>query len=321
VRGLRVLVTGPDGFVGRHLIRELHAAGAVTLGAGVGDADDLQASGNLAEWQRCDITDAGSVRSMVALARADAIVHLAGQASATSSFADPIATFRANALGTMHLLEAAWLEAPRARLLVIGTSEIYGPQPPGTRTPEDARLRPVSPYGLSKAAADAAADFYARVRGLQVIRTRSFGHLGPGQDERFAIPEFARQIAAIEAGEGEPVLRVGNLEVTRDLTDVRDVVAAYLALLERGRPGAAYNVCRGEGVELSSIVRFLCEKSRRPVRIEVDRKRLRPADLPYLVGDPAAIQNDTGWGATRSVEAAVLEVLEEWRQRLAKRAS
>ena len=147
------------------------------------------------------------------------------------------------------------------------------------------------------------------------MRVRAFSHTGPGQSPVFVVPGWAQQIAAIEAGRAEPVLRVGNLEVTRDLSDVRDVVAAYVALLERGVRGAAYNVCRGEGVKLSDVVRRMVALARVPIGVETDLTRLRPADVPWLVGDPARIARDTGWRASIPLERTLADVLEEWRGR------
>jgi GDP-4-dehydro-6-deoxy-D-mannose reductase len=317
MRGTRILVTGPTGFVGRYLTRLLHADGASVIGAGLGESPELAGELALEAWHPCDVTDSAALGELVAASRPDVVIHLAGQASAAVSFADPIGTFRVNALGTTHLLEAVRRGAPRARLLVVGTSESYGPQPEGTRVTEETPFRPVSPYALSKAAGDAVAEFYARVHGLGVIRTRSFHHLGPGQDPQFALPGFARQIANIEVGRAEPVLRVGNLDVTRDFTDVRDVVQAYARLIESGRPGSAYNVCRGEGIRLSEMVRRLISLARVPVKVEVDPARMRPADVAYLVGDPTAIRNETGWTPTRSVDATLEELLDEWRAKSA----
>jgi GDP-4-dehydro-6-deoxy-D-mannose reductase len=218
-----------------------------------------------------------------------------------------------NALGTWNVLEAVRAAAPRARVLVVGTGEAYGPQPEGSRVAEDVPFQPISPYGLSKAAADALAAAHARYYGLDVVRTRSFGHTGPGQLPRFAIPAFAEQVAAIERGALPPVLRVGNLDVVRDLSDVRDVALAYVALLERGASGAAYNVCRGEGVRLSDVVASLAARSRVHVTIEADPARFRPADLPYAVGDPGAIARDCGWRAETPLERTLDDVLAEWR--------
>jgi GDP-4-dehydro-6-deoxy-D-mannose reductase len=260
--------------------------------------------------------DAAAVAAAVAASRPEFVVHLAGQASAGRSFAEPAETYRTNALGTWHVLCAVRDAAPAARILVIGSGEVYGPQPPGTRVAEDAPFRPVSPYAISKAAADAFAEIAAR-DGLDVVRTRSFAAAGPGQDPRFAVPSWARQLALAERGGGEPVLRVGSLDVTRDLTDVRDVARAYVALLERGERGVAYNVCRGEGVTLDRVLAKLCARTGVAVRIEQDASRLRPADVPYLVGDPTRVERTTGWRAEIALDATLEAVLEDARESVA----
>jgi GDP-4-dehydro-6-deoxy-D-mannose reductase len=171
----------------------------------------------------------------------------------------------------------------------------------------------VSPYALSKAVADSMAEAQARGQGLDVLRVRAFSHTGPGQGPAFVVPAFARQIAAMEAHGAEPILRVRNLEVTRDLTDVRDVVLAYLVLLERGTSGVAYNVCLGEGVRLVDVVHRFVALARVEVRVETDPARMRPADVPWLVGDPTRIARDTGWRAEIPLETTLRDVLEEWR--------
>ena len=314
--GSRVLITGVTGFVGPHLAYALATAGAEIHGLGPEPAPPETV--RLASWQVADVRHPASLRSSINAAKPDAIVHLAGQSSAALSFEIPEETFAINALGTWNLLEAALAAAPEARVLAVGTSEVYGPQPEGTRVAENAPLRPVSPYALSKAAADSFAAVFAKQHGLDVIRTRSFGHTGPGQTPRFVVPSFAQQIAAIEAGQAEPVLRVGNLDVTRDLLDVRDVVNAYVALLERGEKGAAYNVCRGEGVKLTDVAKMLIARAQTPIRIEADPARMRPADVPYLVGDPGEIAADTGWSAAIPLAQTLDEVLEEWRRTIAR---
>ena len=308
--GARVLVTGASGFVGPHLARALGARGAQAHGCGLGEAPS---DAPLASWRPLDLSDRVACEAVVAAVKPDAIVHLAGQSSAARSFEAPEETFRANVVGTWHLLDAVRAAAPRARVIVIGTSEVYGPIEPGTRAREDAPFNPLSPYALSKAAADLLAASFAQAHGLDVVRVRAFGHTGPGQTPRFVVPSFAQQIAAIEAGRAEPVLRVGNLDVTRDLSDVRDVVEGYCALMERGTTGAVYNLCRGEGANLRDVISSLVAMARVDVRVEVDPARLRPADVPWLVGDPAAIARDTGWHVTRPLEQTLRDVLEEWR--------
>jgi GDP-4-dehydro-6-deoxy-D-mannose reductase len=307
-----VLVTGANGFVGRHLVPALRERSDAVFGLGLGEAAPAS---HLDGWTSLDLAESEALAGALGAARPDWIVHLAGQSSAALSFERPVETYRANVIGTRNLLEAAQAVAPRARVLVVGTSEVYGPQPEGTRAAEDTLMRPVSPYALSKATADAFADAFGRQHGLDIMRTRSFGHIGRGQTPTFAVPSWAQQIAAIERGTGENVIKVGNLEVTRDLCDVRDVCAAYLALLERGRSGAAYNVCRGAGVRLTQLIQLLVARARVPVRVEVDPARVRPVDVPYLVGDPGAIAHDTGWGATTPLEATLDDIVNEWRER------
>jgi GDP-4-dehydro-6-deoxy-D-mannose reductase len=312
--GRTVLVTGVSGFVGPHLARALVASGARVVGLGIEPGPP--AGVPLEDWHVADLREAGPLARAVALARPSAVVHLAGQSSAARSFEDPAGTFEANVTGTRNLLEAVRGGAPAARVLVVGSSEVYGPQAEGTRAGEETPFAPVSPYAASKAEADRLAETWAQgAQGLDVIRARAFSHTGPGQSAVFVVPGFARQIADIEAGRAEDVLRVGNLEVTRDLSDVRDVVRAYLALLDRGTRGAAYNVCRGEGVRLTDMVRRLVALARVPIRVEVDPARLRPADVPWLVGDPSRIARDTGWRAEIPFDRTLADVLAEWRGR------
>lgn len=311
--GRRVLVTGASGFVGGQICTLLKRAGARVCGTG---EEGQPVPPEIDDWHVMDVLNPAAVDRAVAPRPPDAVVHLAGQSSAAFSFERPVETYRVNVLGTWTILDSIRRHAPGARVLVVGSGEVYGPQSEGTRATEATPFRPVSPYALSKAAADALSDAFARRHGLEVIRTRSFGHTGAGQRPVFAVPSFARQIAEIEAGRLEPTLRVGNLEVTRDLTDVRDVVAAYLALIERGRAGAAYNVCRGEGVRLADVVRLMVARARAPIRVEVDPSLVRPADISYLVGDPSAIRRDTHWQAITPLEDTLEAVLQDWRGRL-----
>jgi len=269
----------------------------------------------LASWRALDVAESAGLADAFALVAPDGVVHLAGQSSAARSFQVPEETMRANVVGTWNVLDAIRRVAPAARVVVVGTSESYGPCEPGTRIAESAPFKPVSPYALSKATADQMAASFAGVHGLDIVRARPFGHTGPGQSDRFVVPAWAKQIAALEVGKTEPVLRVGNLEVTRDLSDVRDIAEGYCALLARGARGGAYNLCRGEGTTLTEILRQLVAMARVPVRVETDPTRFRPADVAYLVGDPTLTERECGWTVRLPLEQTLRDVLDDWRSR------
>ena len=208
----------------------------------------------------------------------------------------------------MHVLAAAQQVAPRARLLLVGSSEMYGAVPPGTRATEDSPLSPLSPYASSKVAAEVAGLQFQRGPGLAVISVRPFNHIGKGQRRDFVVPSFAEQIAAVRSGRAAPVLRVGNLEAVRDFSNVTDLVAAYRFLLRRGEPGQIYNVCSGEGRSIRNLLDRMIALAQVEVRVEVDPARLRPVELPYLVGNPGKIRR-LGWSPSHSVDEALLEAL------------
>jgi len=202
-------------------------------------------------------------------------------------------------------------------VLVVGSAEEYGAvDPDAAPLTEDAPLRPLSPYAVSKVAQGYLALQYALSRDLPVIRTRTFPHTGPGRGEAFAESSFARQIAEVEAGRRRPVLAVGNLDAVRDFTDVRDVVRAYRALLDRGTAGEVYNVCSGRGRSIGDILRSLLEIAGTQVELQVDRERLRPSDLPSLVGDPRKAREATGWEPRIPLETTLRDLLEHWRERV-----
>ncbi len=284
----RVLVTGPKGFVGTHLRTEL---GAVFV-----------------PYEE-DVLDLGSLTTAVRDARPDAVVHLAAVSSVAESWDDVTEVWRTNVLGTVNLVEVLRAEAAGARLLFVSSGEVYG-RTPLIPTPEDAPVDPVSPYGASKAAAELAC---RQARDLDVVVARSFPHIGPGQSERFSVASWAVQLARLR-GEGGGTLLVGDLEVARDLTDVRDVCRAYALLLDRSVPGGTYNVCSGDAVPLKRVVELLVEAAGVPVTVERDPARIRPAEVRVVAGDASELRVATGWKPTIPLEQTLVDMLEAAQQ-------
>ncbi|HEX3466656.1 MAG TPA: GDP-mannose 4,6-dehydratase [Candidatus Elarobacter sp.] len=312
---MRVLVTGASGFVGRHLVAALRAR----------DHDvfmiDHLAHGDVLG---ADVTDASAVDGAMELAQPDAVAHLAAQAFVPASLDDPAATLNVNVGGTLNVLAAArrLRDAGRSvRVLVTSSAEVYGAQPSDAYPlRETTATRPANPYAASKVAAEALVSAYARSFGVDAVVTRAFNHIGPGQDERFAVPAFALQLARIVAG-GDAVVRVGNLTAERDLLDVRDVCEAYALLLEGGgAAGEIYNVCSGTATPMREILRRLIEIAHVPVEVREDPERMRPADVPVSVGDATKLREATGWTPKLSLVAALRDVYDEARARLASTA-
>lgn len=316
---MTVLITGIAGFVGSHLVDLLRAeqpeegiAGVVRPGTPT--PEHLREGVRLLE---ADLEDAAAVESAVAAVRPESIIHLAGQSSVHESWSNPAATIRTNVIGLLHVFEAVRRRRLEPRVLVVGSAEEYGAvEPDAPPIAEDAPLRPLSPYAVSKVAQGYLALQYALSQNLAVVRTRTFPHTGPGRGEAFAESSFARQIAEVEAGRRRPVLAVGNLDAVRDFTDVRDVVRAYWSLLERGVPGEVYNVCSGQGRSIGDVLRGLLEIAGVQVDLQVDRERLRPSDLPSLVGDPRKVREATGWEPRIPLERTLRDLLDDWRDRL-----
>lgn len=284
-----VLVTGGQGFVGAHLLRLL---------------DDAVAPD-------ADVTDPVALRAAVHEIRPHAVVHLAALSNVADSFRDPAGVWQVNAIGTVNLLEAVRAECPGARVLVVSTGEVYG-DADVVPTPESAPPMPRSPYAASKAAAELA----ALQPGLDVVVARAFQHEGPGRDDRFAIGSWTLQLAELERA-GGGALRVGNLEVERDITDVRDVCRAYEALLDRSVAGGAYNVASGRAVCLREVVERLVALCRVPVSVEPDPGRMRPSDVAVVCGDPTKLRAATGWQPEIPLERTLADTLEAARERVA----
>ncbi|HZL86116.1 MAG TPA: GDP-mannose 4,6-dehydratase [Candidatus Krumholzibacteria bacterium] len=304
-----ILVTGAGGFVGPHVLRQLRSQGHEVWATDRSDTHSTSA-------RVCDLTDTAAVRALIDDLEPDAIVHLASVASVGRSFAAPQHTLQNNLLAACNLFEAL-RDRPRTRVLVVGSAEQYGrvdtsELPLGENQP----FRPASPYAVSKIAQEYLALQYRTSYGLDVVLARSFNHSGPGQSDDFVLPAVAKQIALAEAGRTPHVVRIGNLAVSRDYLDVRDVARAYALLLEHGEGGQAYNVARGRAESLQDLVATLLAKARVALTLEPDPKRMRPADLPVLVGDSTRLRTRTHWQPEIPLETTLADVLDDWRQRV-----
>jgi GDP-4-dehydro-6-deoxy-D-mannose reductase len=259
-----------------------------------------------------DIGDRDALIDAVVAAAPDAICHLAAQASVGTSWSEPVATFSVNALGVLHLLDAIAACAVWPRVLLVSSAEVYGQvDPVDLPLGEDRLFAPSSPYAASKAAAELLGLQAWLGRGIEVVRARPFNHTGPGQRPDFVVPSLARQV--VEVGRrGLPALEAGNIEVRRDITDVRDVVRAYRLLLERGEPGVAYNVCRGESVSIAEVAQRLLALAGLDVPVRVDPGRVRPVDLPDLRGDGTRLASRTGWSPAIGLDEMLGAVLAYW---------
>lgn len=291
---MRVLVFGATGFAGVHLVDALavadHTVCAVEHRSSPTDVVPA------VERARCDIRDADSVGSLLAAFKPDAIVNLAGLASPPAAYRAPAEAFEINVLGPIHLLEAVARLEQSPRVLIVSSSEVYGRvSPEEFPLTEEASLAPAGIYGASKAAVDWVTRCFAATKGVDAICVRPFNHTGPGQGADFVCADFATQLAEISLQRRDPLLEVGNLDLTRDFTDVRDIARGYVALLEKGRTGEVYNLCSGREVLLRGMVEELCEVAGVSPEIRTVPERWRPADVPAYWGSAAKAQAELDW--------------------------
>ena len=304
------LVTGAGGFAGGHLVEHLAATRDVV--GWVRSAPPTHLS-EIGSWDVVDLLDRARVRSAVGSLQPSVVFHCAGSPHVAGSWSDAATALSANVLATHHLLDALRRAGCHSRVLITGSAYVYKPTNRPLR--EDDPVAPQSPYGLSKWAQEALGLRAVVEDELDVVVARAFNHTGPRQSDRFAAPSFARQIAHIERGAAEPVIRVGNLEARRDLTDVRDVVKAYVALSTKGLPGTVYNVASGTARSIRWWLDQLLARARVPIGVVTDPERLRPHDVPLLVGDVSRLQELTDWRPTVSTDQMLDDLLAYWRAR------
>jgi len=290
----RLLVTGKSGFVGNHFCSRF------------GGAALMDERGNV------DLRDAARVKSAIAQMRPEAVLHLAAQSSVAASFKDPLATLSTNFHGTFNLLQGLNAIQFRGCFVYVSSAEVYGSADESDLPlTEERPLRPRSPYAVSKVAAEALCYQWSQTGDFRVLVARPFNQIGIGQNRRFAIPYFARQIVEIRNGRIPARLRTGNLDVTRDFTDILDTIDAYHLLLEKGRTGQVYNVCSGRERSLRSLVEVMLRIAGVRVEFEIDESRLRSGEQARMVGDPSKIREEIGWKANSDLAITLANILNE----------
>ena len=314
----KAFITGISGFAGSFLARYLIKQGTYTLSgtyysdSGLGSIFDI--SSKLKLYQ-IDLTKDGLIDVAIEEEKPDVVFHLAALASPAQSFKDPRLTFSTNISGQINLLEAIRKSnLTKTRILIVSSAEVYGmvtksDLPIDELTP----MRPVSPYAVSKIAQDYLGLQYFLTHKMSIIRARPFNHIGPGQKPAYAVAAFASQIAKIEKGEQDPVLKVGNIATKRDFTDVRDIVQAYVALIEKGDLGEVYNIGSGISYAVSHVLEMLVSLSTKKITIEKDVSKLIPFDIQNNQSNITKLREKTGWSPSISLDRSLRDVLDYWR--------
>lgn len=303
------LVTGATGFAGSHLLERLLQSHTRVIAWS--HRAQLMAGDTRITWQQVDLVDRHSVRRAVRTAQPSVIYHCAGLPHVAESWTNAARALQINALGTHHLLDAVRECVPSCTTLVVGSALVYRPAERALR--EDDPLGPSEPYGISKLAQET----LAAHAETPVVLARPFNHIGPRQQPTFVTSSFARQIAEIEAGLAPPKLFVGNLDSRRDVTDVRDTVRAYVALADKGVHRHPYNVCSGTAHRIGDLLEHMLRLARIAITVEQDPERLRPSDIPLVLGDNSRLRAETGWRPEIPIERTLEDLLTWWRLEIA----
>lgn len=310
---MRIIVTGAAGFVGPHFLAAMRG----TLPAAVVCAFG---SGSRPSEFAVDIRNEDAVGAILASVQPTHALHLAGVSSPPDAAANPRAAWETNVFGTINVARAILKHAPQCVLISAGSGEVYGASAnEHGQLSENALLRPVNEYAVTKAAADLALGALSATEGLRCIRCRPFNHIGPGQEEKFAVPSFASQIAKIEAGLQPPIIKVGDLTPERDFLDVRDVARAYVKLVEHAAafaPGEVVNLASGKATSIDTLLQSLLRKAGKNIAIEPDPARMRHGQIRRVCGDASKAKRMLGWNPTYALEQTIGDVLEDWRRRV-----
>lgn len=309
---MKALIIGGAGFVGNHLIQHLQEELKWNVAVTKMANETILAEG--AEIFDLDILDQAAIDELMQAVKPDYIFHLAAQSSVALSWKNPDLTVDVNIKGSLHVLDAVRKLSYKPRILLIGSGEEYGYiEKDETPIKEGNPVRPGNLYAATKVCQNMVGSIYAKAYGMDIMMVRAFNHIGPNQRPMFVVADFCKQVADIEKGKQEPVIRVGNLEAKRDFTDVRDVVKAYGLLMQKGKSGETYNVGSGKALAINEILKMILDKALCKVEVVVDKEKFRPADIPIIEADITKITQDTGWLPEIKLEQTIEDTLDYWR--------
>lgn len=313
----RALIIGAAGFVGSYLIDHIQKHCVWSIVVTKMPQETMACPG--VDICDLDILAPEAIEWLLEEQRPDYIFHLAAQSSVAVSWKNPGLTVDVNVKGSLNVLDAVRKLDYKPRVLLIGSGEEYGHvRENEVPVQEDNVLRPGNIYAATKACQNMIGAIYAQAYGMDVMMVRAFNHVGPNQSPIFVVADFCKQTAEIEAGLKEPVIKVGNLSARRDFSDVRDVVRAYVELMEKGKAGETYNVGSGNAVEIRKILDMILSRSKKEIRVEVEPSRMRPVDVPVIEADISKLKACTGWEQKITLEETIQDTLEYWRQKLKK---
>lgn len=315
----KALITGIAGFVGSHMAELLLARGYEVYGLcrPRSKMDHIESITSKLHLEDADLLDSHSLYTTISSIKPDYIFHLAAQSFVPTSWGSPAVTLEVNIVGSANVFEAVRQARIDPVIQIACSSEEYGlVHADEVPIKETNPLRPLSPYAVSKLAMDYLGYQYYESYKMPIIRTRGFNHTGPRRGDTFAESTFAKQIALIEKGKQEPVIYVGNLEAQRDYTDVRDMVKAYLLAVEKCDPGEVYNIATGKAIKIADVLNMMLGMSKVKVEIKQDPKRMRPSDVPILIGDSSKFVEKTGWKPEIPFQKTAEDLLNYWRERV-----
>jgi GDP-4-dehydro-6-deoxy-D-mannose reductase len=315
----KAFISGIAGFVGSHLAELLLDKGYEVYGfvRPRSKIDNIEDIINKLHLEDADLLDTHSLYATISRIKPDYIFHLAAQSFVPTSWVSPSVTLEVNVVGSANLFEAIRMAGIDPVVQIACSSEEYGlVKPDEVPIRETNPLRPLSPYAVSKVAMDYLGYQYFQSYNIRIVRTRGFNHTGPRRGDTFAESNFAKQVALIEKGKQDPIIHVGNLDATRDYTDVRDMVRAYLVAVEKCDPGDVYNICTGTSIQIGKMLDLLLSMSKVKVKVQPDPARMRPSDVPVLLGDNSKFVAKTNWKPEISFEKTMEDLLNYWRQRV-----